>query len=103
MADYTYTPDPIDTSNIALPADLNALIDYLAKNVHDVWASRRLAEGWRYGPSRDDDSKEHPDLVPYDALVDTEKEYDRATVSETLRAIIALGYRIERDERGLRD
>ncbi len=103
MADYTYTPDPIDTSNISLPADLDALIDYLAKNVHDVWASRRLAEGWTYGPSRDDNRKEHPCLVPYDALMESEKEYDRATVDETLRAIIALGYRIERDERGLRD
>lgn len=97
MADYTYTPDPIETSHISLPEDLDALLDYLAKNVHDVWASRRLAQGWRYGPARDDAHKEHPCLVPYDALMETEKEYDRAAAGETLRAIIALGYRIERD------
>lgn len=97
MADYTYTPDPIDTSNIPLSPDLEALLDYLAKNVHDVWASQRLAQGWRYGPARDDASKEHPCLVPYEDLLETEKEYDRAVAGETLRAIMALGYRIERD------
>jgi hypothetical protein len=29
-------------------------------------------------------------------LPDTEKQYDRATAIETLKAIIALGYRIKR-------
>jgi hypothetical protein len=38
--------------------------------------------------------KPHPDLVPYTQLPEEEREYDRATVVETLKTILALGYRI---------
>ena len=56
-----------------------------------------IKEGWTWGPKRDDTAKEHPDLVPYDELPDSEKEYDRQTAMETVKGIIALGYRIESD------
>jgi ryanodine receptor 2 len=95
-AQMSYRPRPIDTSAVELSIDLLDLRERLAENTHDVWASRRLAEGWMYGPTRDDLAKKHPDLVPYAELPDTEKQYDRATAMETLKAIIALGYRIER-------
>ncbi len=91
-----YRPTPIDTSGITLSDDLLGLRERLAENAHDVWASRRLSEGWTYGPTRDDAARKHPDLVPYARLPDTEKQYDRDTAMETLKAIIALGYRIER-------
>jgi hypothetical protein len=35
-------------------------------------------------------------LVPYENLPDSEKQYDRAAALETLRAVLALGYRIDR-------
>jgi hypothetical protein len=35
--------------------------------------------------------------VPYDQLSESEKEYDRRTVVEALKAIIALGYRVTKD------
>ncbi len=91
-----YRPAPIDTSHVALTPGILELTELLARNTHDVWARKRLAEGWRYGPCRDDARKEHPDLVPYEQLSDSDKEYDRQTALETLWAIIALGYRIER-------
>jgi ryanodine receptor 2 len=72
------------------------LTELLAKNSHDIWAKRRIAEGWIFGPKRDDANKEHPDLVPYEELQESEKEYDRQTALQTLKAIIALGYRIEK-------
>jgi hypothetical protein len=93
----TYTPDPIDTADIELKSALSELIEHLAKNNHDHWALQRLTEGWRYGPQRDDKAKTHPDLRPYQELPDSEKEYDRISVVQTLKAIIALGYRIEKD------
>lgn len=92
-----YTPRPIDTSNVSLPADLDALLEYLSRNTHEVWAQLRLEQGWVHGPTRDDERKEHPCLVPYEELPESEKEFDRATTEETLRAILALGYRISRD------
>ncbi len=92
----TYEPQPIDTSRVALSADLRELIECLARNNHDHWARKRLDEGWRYGPTRNDREKLHPDLVPYDKLPETEKDYDRKSVIETLKAIMALGYEIRR-------
>jgi ryanodine receptor 2 len=35
--------------------------------------------------------------VPYSELPEAEKEYDRITALETLKTIIKLGYRIEKD------
>ncbi len=92
----TYTPKTIDTSQISLSADLRGLVEKLAQNNHDHWARQRIQEGWRYGPRRDDNKKEHPDLVPYEQLPESEKEYDRKTVVEALKAIIALGYEVKR-------
>ena len=91
----SYTPKPIDTVKITLPTELAALTERLAENAHDVWARQRMAEGWTYGPKRDDKAKTHPDLIPYSDLPDSEKEYDRKAAMETLKAIIAFGYAIE--------
>jgi hypothetical protein len=91
-----YSPKPLDTSSVALSDELEALTEYLAENTHDIWATQRLAEGWTYGPQRDDAAKKHPDLIPYADLSESEKEYDRRTAMETLKAILALGYRIEK-------
>ena len=90
----TYTPTPLDTSAIALPASLAKLLERLAENTHDVWAAQRIAQGWTHGPARDDAAKKHPCLVPYAELPDSEKEYDRKTAGETLKAILHLGYAI---------
>jgi len=92
----TYEPAPIDTSHIQLSDELLALTERLAENAHDVWAKQRIAEGWTYGPRRDDAAKQNPDLVPYGELPESEKDYDRNAAMETLKAIVALGYRIER-------
>lgn len=89
-----YTPAPIDTSRIVLGVELTQLTELLSRNAHDVWARQRLADGWRWGPARDDARKEHPSLVAYDALPESEKELDRQTAMQTLRAILALGFRI---------
>lgn len=89
-----YQPKPLDTSAIILPDDLLALTELLAANTHDIWAEQRIAEGWTYGITRDDATKQNPDLVPYDELPDGEKEYDRRTALEALKVILALGYKI---------
>ena len=90
------TPEPIDTSNVELSEDILELTELLAKNAHDHWALQRMAEGWSYGPWRDDGKKEHPCLIPYKDLEESDKEYDRKGAMETLKAIIALGYKIEK-------
>lgn len=89
-----YIPSPVDTSDIELPSQLMPLIEDMARNVHEVWAKNRMAEGWTYGPVRDDALKQHPCLVPYDELPEGEKEYDRDTSQQTLKLILKLGFKI---------
>jgi hypothetical protein len=89
-----YQPNPIDTSRVTLPSEVSELTELLARNAHDVWARQRIADGWRWGPARDDSRKEHPGLVPYAELTESEKELDRHTAMETLRVILALGFRV---------
>jgi hypothetical protein len=93
----TYAPRPIDTESVSLPHDLLQLTEKLAENAHDHWALERLGDGWTFGSERNDPQKRHPCLIPYAQLPDSEKKYDRKAAMETLKAIIALGYRIERD------
>ncbi|OQB42791.1 MAG: RyR domain protein [Candidatus Latescibacteria bacterium ADurb.Bin168] len=90
----TYRPNPIDTSSVILPRSIEKLTEALAKNTHEQWAEQRLNEGWTLGPNRDDDLKTHPCLVAYEDLPENEREYDRSTAMETIRAIVGLGYRI---------
>ena len=60
--------------------------------MHEVWAQGRMAQGWTYGPKRDDVFKQHPCLVPYSDLPETEKEYDRKTALGTLKLIKSLAF-----------
>lgn len=54
----------------------------------------RQSEGWTYGPKRDDEKLETPDMVPYAQLPESEKQYDRIMAEDTLKLLIALGYKI---------
>lgn len=90
----TYIPCPVETESIALPEELNPLVEEMAKNVHEVWARTRMEQGWTYGGERNDDLKQHPCLVPYEELSESEKVFDRNTSVETLKLIIKLGFKI---------
>lgn len=78
-----YKPKPIV---VDLPADISALTERLSESCHDTWALAKIAEGLT----------DHPDLVPYSELSEATKDYDRKSAMGTLRAIYALGYRIEK-------
>ncbi len=92
-----YKPNPIDTSGVELPKELFELTEKIAENVHENWAAGRISEGWTYGETRDDINKTTPCLVPYSELSESEKEYDRNTALQTLKLIVALGYKIEKE------
>lgn len=98
MNNATFTPNPIDTSDVKLSEELLQLVEFIAKNTHNVWAKGRMEEGWTYGHVRNDDLKQHPCLIPYEELSESEKEYDRNTSLETLKAIIKQGWKIEKEK-----
>lgn len=89
-----YNPRPINLDDIDLTDHLLDLREAIAENAHDVWALARINEGWTYGPVRDDAKKQHPDLVPYSALSDSEKEYDRLMAMNTIKLVKKLGFEI---------
>lgn len=91
-----YTPNPIDTSDISLPAEILALVEKIAENTHNVWAEGRVAEGWTYGAMRDDIKKTTPCMVPYSELPENEKEYDRNTAMSVIKLMLKLGYTISK-------
>ena len=96
MKDKTYIPKPADTSSVVLSEELMQLTEEMARNVHDVWASSRISQGWTWGPKRSDELKTHPSLIPYEELSEDEKQYDRDTAVGTLKLVMKLGFNISK-------
>ena len=94
----TYMPSPIDTSDVQLPAELDALVEQIAKNVHEVWAKSRMDQGWTLG-ERSDELRHHPCLIPYEELSEEERDYDRNTAIGTLKLICKLGFTIQKSNK----
>ncbi|KAF0756314.1 hypothetical protein AaE_004685 [Aphanomyces astaci] len=88
----TYVPKPITTTDIDLSSELTSLVELLAENSHDVWAKKRMHEGWVYGPRRNDATKEHDGLVPYVYLTSEEKDMDRNSAVQTVKCILRCGF-----------
>ena len=94
IGELEYDPHPLNVDDVDLDGDLLDLTEAIAEDVHEVWATGRKAEGWTYGLQRDDDTKKHPDMVPYARLSESEKQYDRDVALHTIRLVKKLGYRI---------
>lgn len=58
---------------------------------HDSWLKEKYATGWKYGPVKDADKKEHPCCVPYDELPVEQKakDYIFGAIVRSLRAAMA--------------
>ena len=91
---YTYIPHLIDLSDIVLGDELIELREAIAEHAHDVWAAERQAQGWTYGPQRNDDLKQTPCMVPYSKLPENEKTFDREMAMNTIKLLKKLGYDI---------
>ena len=42
--------------------------DLKPEDSHVGWMAQKEADGWRYGPVKDPERKEHPCMIPYDRL-----------------------------------
>ncbi|GFR18427.1 ryanodine receptor [Trichonephila clavata] len=93
--DGPYTPEPINTSAVQLTPDLTNVIVKFAEHYHDAWASRKMSNGWVYGDYWNDERKLHPRLKPYSLLNDWEKERYEEPIRESLKALLALGWKLE--------
>lgn len=43
---------------------------------HESWLAEKRADGWKWGPVKDPDKKEHPCFVPFDELPPEQKAKD---------------------------
>ncbi|MBL9154672.1 MAG: NAD-binding protein [Verrucomicrobiales bacterium] len=73
IALHVFTPEPLEA---------------LAQVEHERWLANKRTEGWKYGPERDNTKKLNPFLVAWEALPESEKEFNRVTVRR-LPAILA--------------
>lgn len=89
-----YQPHPINVDCIPLDGVLEELQEAIAENAHNVWAEERMKQGWTYGHEWDEVSKHDPCLLPYTALPESEKEYDRLTAFNTIKLVKKLGFDI---------
>ena len=93
---FIYEPYPICLDDVQLDDDLTELQEAIAENAHEIWAKARTDQGWTYGPERNDQKKETPDMVPYCNLPESEKLYDREMAMQTLKLVKKLVFDIVR-------
>ncbi|KAM6461143.1 ryanodine receptor 3 [Liasis olivaceus] len=91
LSQANFIPCPIDTNQIVLPFHLEKIRDKLAENIHELWGMNKIELGWTYGKIRDDNKRQHPCLVEFSKLPETEKNYNLQMSTETLKTLLALG------------
>lgn len=91
-ADNSCLSDPVDTRKTPLPMGIDTVLVKFCEHYHDIWASKKISEGWRYGDYVDDDEKLHPNLINFSNLTKQShmKYYDMA--QEPVKAATAWGW-----------
>jgi hypothetical protein len=64
---------------------------------HESWMQHKLDEGWKYGPVKDPEKKEHPAMVPYDQLPPEQRVKD-ALYFAVVTGILGLHAPIQTDD-----
>ena len=62
---------------------------------HESWLAVKSATGWKWGPVKDPEKKEHPCMVPYDHLPLAQKRKDHIFVSVCRAVLEALGVEVK--------
>uniref|UniRef100_A0AAR2IQQ6 Ryanodine receptor 2b (cardiac) n=1 Tax=Pygocentrus nattereri TaxID=42514 RepID=A0AAR2IQQ6_PYGNA len=90
----TFTPSPVDTSQVVLPPQLELIRERLAENLHELWLLDKIEQEWTHGPVRDDSKRVHPGLVEFSKLPDQERHSKLQAAEKTIRTLLALGAHI---------
>ncbi|KAI4887181.1 hypothetical protein NFI96_021277, partial [Prochilodus magdalenae] len=90
----TFSPAPVDMSQVVLPPQLELIRERLAVNLHELWILDKIEQGWTHGAVRDDSKRVHPGLVEFSRLPDQEKHSNLQAAENTVRTLLALGTHI---------
>jgi len=91
----TMEPGPFaEEEKKAITAVIHDNLELMATEEHNGWMDTKRADGWRYGPVKDKDLREHPLMIPYSQLPESEKKKDRASMLNYPRLLGNAGFRI---------
>jgi hypothetical protein len=68
-----------------------------ASDSHASWLEHKLADGWKYGPVKDPEKKEHPCMVPYEELP-PEQQVKDALYFAAVTGVLGLSAPIQTDD-----
>ena len=89
-----WTLRPMDSPGKKIEKIETAVVETLAMFEHKAWMEERLSTGWKYGPEKNVDEKISPYLIPYEALPEQIKEFDRNTVRNIPELLDMIGMAI---------
>nr|XP_033809939.1 ryanodine receptor 1 isoform X2 [Geotrypetes seraphini] len=99
-AEGNFDPKPVETLNVIIPEKLDGFINKYAEYTHDKWAFDKIQNNWTYGEAIDEEAKTHPMLRPYKTFSEKDKEIYRWPIKESLKAMIAWEWMIEKAREG---
>ncbi|XP_063287318.1 ryanodine receptor 1 isoform X3 [Pelobates fuscus] len=102
-AEGNFDPKPVETLNVIIPEKLDGFINKYAEYTHDKWAFEKIQNNWSYGDIVDEEAKTHPMLRPYKTFSEKDKEIYRWPIKESLKAMIAWEWMVEKAREGDED
>lgn len=99
-AEGNFDPRPVETLNVIIPEKLDSFINKFAEYAHEKWAFDKIQNNWSYGENIDEELKTHPMLRPYKTFSEKDKEIYRWPIKESLKAMIAWEWTVEKAREG---
>ncbi|XP_057257160.1 ryanodine receptor 1-like, partial [Pezoporus wallicus] len=102
-AEGNFDPKPVETLNVIIPEKLDGFINKYAEFTHEKWAFDKIQNNWSFGEAVDEEAKTHPMLRPYKTFSEKDKEIYRWPIKESLKAMLAWEWTVEKAREGEED
>jgi hypothetical protein len=76
----------------ALDGVARVLVGDTPEQLHESWVRNKQADGWKHGPVKNADTKEHPCIVPYAQLPPEQRAKDDIFLAVVQAMAVAIPY-----------